>query len=700
MRASERVGEMQSPVPESRSPYALVGRADELRLVADLLARRKTTTVLYIVAPTGMGKTALLEAIAERAVDADRPMVRISCTQLPPTHDQIERALEEAGVDDGPAPVILLDDFETHARLERWYRTKLVPMLPAGTLLVFAGRHRLEQAWHELKPPLQFHRCELPPLDSAVRRRYAAALGVTAERAEHVMQETRGVPLLMRHAMEIETKARQATGDLDARESALHALFIRMLRDVPTEDHRRALWALSLPRRLSPRLLAASLDSAGTREYYRWLSRRAYVTTHDDGLSIASPFRQAVLDDLLRSAPAFHRTVIWRAGQHLMAQFGSQTSFDGRQAVVGELLYMQRRPDIGSHVPQPGGGSGPMRHAHVASARQLITESADSPREGAAAVARLLRTPTEFSVTCDGRGSVTGVIHMSPMPLKPPDDDDDDDDDGADRPSDPDMMAALAAVGRSAAREPPGRRRRRRGPRAIACTVWLPRGANEDSANLAAAYRVLVTCTLSTPDLRVIALRADPRSALGLLVQRAGLMRLAPVEPDTPPLLFRDNECEPPLRWLHGQLVAAVSQDEAAGADVSGHESMSRDDFSYSVRDALHRIGDASALTDNPLAAVAVAGSNRDHEGSGVRHLIKRGLDVLSASAHSRRDADRLRRHYGIEDALASDGGEARHETERGGAHSTPRDLEVAEDRLIAALWQEHVQRMRAGSPR
>jgi hypothetical protein len=136
-----------------------VGRAAELALFASALAAPEPPfALLYVHGPGGVGKTVLLGEFARLAADTAVPAVRLDGRDLDPSPPgflaALGRALGEApdtspleALALRPRGVLLVDTYETLAPLDAWLRETLLPELPAGHLVVLAGRDPPAAGW-------------------------------------------------------------------------------------------------------------------------------------------------------------------------------------------------------------------------------------------------------------------------------------------------------------------------------------------------------------------------------------------------------------------------------------------------------------------------------------------------------------------------------------------------------------------------
>jgi replication-associated recombination protein RarA len=126
-----------------------VGRVAELELFRLALeAPEPPFSVLWICGPGGVGKTTLLSALADTARALERTTAQLDMRAIEPSPPAFAAELARL---DSPAerdrPVLLLDTFEAASGLEDWLREEFVPGLPAGALVVVAGRERPAAGW-------------------------------------------------------------------------------------------------------------------------------------------------------------------------------------------------------------------------------------------------------------------------------------------------------------------------------------------------------------------------------------------------------------------------------------------------------------------------------------------------------------------------------------------------------------------------
>jgi Transcriptional regulatory protein, C terminal/AAA ATPase domain len=314
-------------VEEGRA-YRLVGRERELERLASGLGAGGPVVTFVHGAP-GVGKSALLAALAARATAGGVDVARIECRDVEPTPraflDALGRALGSELDDLGglsaalacrERPVVIaLDTYERFRLIDRWVREELVCALPPGGKLVLAGRDAPLPAWPLSAPsPTFFAQLPLGRLADADAVAFLRGAGLADDAAERLGRLARGHPLTLRLA----AAAALARPELEIDEQAAPAVFEALTRlyvaDLPAPT-RRALDAASVVRRVTLPLLAAMLPDESAERAFEWLSNLPFVEVARDGLVLHEALQEAIARRLRATDPERyrrHRTLAWR----------------------------------------------------------------------------------------------------------------------------------------------------------------------------------------------------------------------------------------------------------------------------------------------------------------------------------------------------------------------------------------------------
>ena len=319
-----------------------VGREAELELFrAAIDAPEPPFSVLWVHAPGGVGKTTLLSAFAEAAEDRGRAPVRLDLRAVEPSPPAFLAELDRAtggGLADWERPVLLLDTFESASALEGWLRESFVPGLPAGALMVVAGRARpgeewrRDPGWRELLRVLALR--NLTP-DEA--RALLTRAGVSAAAGERLAAITHGHPLALSLLLDVRAQG-EAPLALDAVPDVVSTLVTGFLAGVPSPRHRRALEIVAHARVTTGGLLRRIL---GEPEVLDWLRGLSFIESGPDGLFPHDLARDVIDADLRwRDRTAYdevHRAVRADVVERLASAEGRD-----QQAALADLMYLHR----------------------------------------------------------------------------------------------------------------------------------------------------------------------------------------------------------------------------------------------------------------------------------------------------------------------------------------------------------------------
>ena len=334
-----------------------VGRLSELELFRDALAADEPPfAVLFICGPGGVGKTALLAALAEEARLADRRVVSLDLQGIEPSPPGFVAALAAAlGLDGDADPlatlasvqgsVVLLDTLEAAPGLESWLRERFLPALPAGALVAVASRNRPEPAWRKDPAWSELLRVislrNLAPEDA---RAFLQAAGVNEELHERLLALTHGYPLALSLVVDVlEQRGSGGSAPLDLRDvpDVVESLLGVFLATVPTPAHRRTLECAAHARFTTEALLRAVFDGAETGELFAWLRALSFVESGPHGLFLHDLARDVIDADLRWRDPVEYEAVHRRIRSHVVDRLKTTAGREREQAIA-DLIYLHR----------------------------------------------------------------------------------------------------------------------------------------------------------------------------------------------------------------------------------------------------------------------------------------------------------------------------------------------------------------------
>jgi DNA-directed RNA polymerase specialized sigma24 family protein len=322
---------------------SFVGRSAELALFRTALRHAVDAfAVQFVTGPGGVGKSALLRRFAEEAAAAGWIVVEIGGHRPSPSPEAFEADAVKMFTDE-PA-VLLVDDFETYRPFEGWLRDRFLPRLPAGSLVVLAGRRPpgavwlSDPGWEDVLQVITLG--DLPPDDAAA---LLTARGVPAVRQPAVLSFAGGHPLALSLAASAVGAA--VAGD-DAEWTPPHdmvsALLTRLVGQVPSPVHRQALEVSAHVRTTTEGLLRAVLPETDASALFDWLRRLSFMEPVSSGIRPHEVIREAVDYDLAWRDPQRYQEMHRRLVRHFIDEVRSvpdATSRPQRQALTYLLWH-------------------------------------------------------------------------------------------------------------------------------------------------------------------------------------------------------------------------------------------------------------------------------------------------------------------------------------------------------------------------
>ncbi|WP_446041912.1 ATP-binding protein [Streptomyces sp. SID1121] len=326
--------------------HGFVGRAAERELFASMLAGTDSGALLWVHGPGGIGKSALLERLADDARAAGRAVVRVGGRTADGSVPEAFGAVpSEAGV------VVVIDTFgrdaPTGGDVEEVLRRVFAPALPADALLVVASRRppgptwRTDPGWADLLRVIALG--GLPPEDAAA---LLDTRGTPPELRERVLAFAGGHPLGLALAARSTGTATSAPGNWVPDHDIVAVLLTELVGTVPSASHRRVLEIAAHVQGTTEELLRSVLggdDEAGA--LFDWLREQPYTGAGPAGLFPYDLVREVVDADFRWRDPEAYETVHRRIRGYLLERARTARGAQA-QHVLEALIHLHRHGGV------------------------------------------------------------------------------------------------------------------------------------------------------------------------------------------------------------------------------------------------------------------------------------------------------------------------------------------------------------------
>ena len=400
-----------------------IGRTAELAAFEASLKHPEPVAVLWLSGLGGVGKTALMQRWASRVREAGWHTARIDGRAVGVSPQAFVTAVESALGTNGSLPqadgsgitglAVFIDTYERLEPLDSWLREEYLPSLPAQTLITIASRHlpsvewRADPGWEAVLQVLPVR--NFRPEES---RAYLTSRGIPEQRQAEILGFTHGNPLAL--SLLTDLYRLQPERFTVRHPDVIQALVRRLLDDVPTPLHRRALEVCAHLRVTTEDRLADALMINDARALFEWLRSLSFMESGPTGMFPHDLTRDVIEADLKWRSPERYRQLHddVRRGIVRQLQHGSTAE---RQSAFSDLLFLHR----GNPIMHPLYQWEMLGQATVSPAgpddHELLVDIVRA-QQGSAATGILRhwlrRQPGGFSLLRNAAGAVIGFVCM------------------------------------------------------------------------------------------------------------------------------------------------------------------------------------------------------------------------------------------------------------------------------------------------
>lgn len=299
---------------------------------------------MLVHGPGGIGKSTLLQQFRRLADDADRRVISLDGRERDLCTDDLMKLVD----DHQPASVVLIDGFEQLAALEPFVREQWLPVCPADTVVVLAGRDPPAPPWHADPGWRALVRVEeLGPLSTAEAMQLLRHAGVDPPLMSQLVRLGRGHPLALA-LLAAAANSGSVPERLGEDQDVVSALLPSFLEVELERQHELALELCAHAHVLTPEMLD-ELMGEPSAAVWEWLIGLPFVTVTPDGLHPHELARDVLEAEFVRRFPDGRERCHALVRRSALRQLEDSSHSDHVRAAQ-QLLWLHRRGPVGSHA--------------------------------------------------------------------------------------------------------------------------------------------------------------------------------------------------------------------------------------------------------------------------------------------------------------------------------------------------------------
>lgn len=354
---AERIGAVRAQL--------FVGREAERAVFDRFVGTDSSQALWFIVGAGGVGKSALLADLYQRAIDQGMGAVRVNAGAIAPNPPAARHALARASGQNTfetfclacERPILFIDTFEAWQALEPWFYQEYLPVLSCSLKIVLGTRTppclewRMEEGWRSL---MQISR--LAPLADRASSEYLCRRGMAPDRQAELVRFARGIPLALAMGADSVLAGHTLTGE-HADTGLIETLTESFTREAHSAEQHRALQASAVVREINAPLLAAMMGREQADELYAWLQGLAFMTPGEQGIAPHELVREILMRDMPQRYPERYEALAqgafdWTVG---MIERAESLSWQKAAQLASDAMYALRALPVVQHFLQPLG---------------------------------------------------------------------------------------------------------------------------------------------------------------------------------------------------------------------------------------------------------------------------------------------------------------------------------------------------------